>query len=137
MRLHTNAKTIFIKQRSCANSCIMGLECRAQRVITDETAQSSLLGARIVEEVTPHPKHQRVLVFCFVADMLKAYHDKYSLASMLAYKRRNYIYHTTQLRHKTIPIKTKKRRLHFCSRLVNSLGLEPRTPTLKVLCSTC
>ena len=31
----------------------------------------------------------------------------------------------------------KKRRPHFCSRLVNSLGLEPRTPTLKVLCSTC
>ena len=56
MRLHTNAETIFIIQHSCAISCIMGLECRAQRVITDETAQSSLLGARIVEEVTPPQK---------------------------------------------------------------------------------
>ena len=31
----------------------------------------------------------------------------------------------------------KKRRPPHDSRLVNSLGLEPRTPTLKVLCSTC
>ena len=31
----------------------------------------------------------------------------------------------------------KKRRQSEDCRLVNSLGLEPRTPTLKVLCSTC
>ena len=83
-------------------------------------------------EVTPSSKHPANVIRPFVANMQSISQKIIGGGDACILKPNDYF-----LAGRRPPQITKKRRPPYDSRLVNSLGLEPRTPTLKVLCSTC
>ena len=109
----------------------LGLEFSAKaRYQRGSAAVKRSLVRKNTTKLTPAQSLQQVQI-CFVTDMLAYHNKKESLMDACIPIRCSFIVSNS------VAHKTKKRRLHFYNRLVNSLGLEPRTPTLKVLCSTC